>query len=1851
MRLFLVQWSFFFICFSQFLPIQGVESEESVATLEGLPSSIVNGSVCVITGDLTDSVLDLILPGPEPLVLSRNYSSRDCGGGYGVGWHSNHVDCMKYESGRWDGKSSWLCQLVQPSGACLNYTHEDHKDNKYKTKLDLMFRKPKGLSNISGSEISGRTNVKNQKIQFLPQKNNFDCINGAGNRRLFSYKYMANGIRIYSQDLETKVNGSSYRYHSLLEVPLGLNKMECFHTKSKTPYSQVELFIPGGRRFQDANACHLRTSDGRTIKYKYFSHHFTEHVKDGNDEITEFYLKEVEADHKPREKYEYEDRHGYAKGKNLCRKSLPHNRYLKAAYYQTGTNYVGSRFSDIHIKSDDFRINRVRRLEAPAGKTEEPVTINRFIYDIKSKTVGDRTEYLDGQTNVYDAYYHRTKYCFNKEHRLTSIAKYSGTENYSLYSTEKYVWGKEHSHQEGNLAGKYLEDADGAIHHYRLYKYDDHGNIVENRLYGKLTGRKEANIELDDHGIPRHGCCEYELKQCVYTNEGLNLLQEEIDTNGKKTIYHYQPGTDLITARYVSFQDLIKTREFLEYNDLNVLCAKIIDDGTCLEKDDLSGATQRLITRYETRKSMPGVGLVEQEENFYLDLTAGEEIFLGSILYGYTKEGLVEKEEHVDADGKMRFTKTWAYNAHGKIEMEKNGLDEVIIRKYDDNDNLVYEQGPHPDFYTVNSYDFMNRLIKQEEIHTDGKRFITSHEYDYLGNCTCTINPYGHATRFQYDSQGRVKKIQMPKVIDQLGQLVRPVIQKRYDVAGFPTSIIDPLGNETKIEYNIRGKPTRIIYPDRTEESFCYLLDGQLEKKFEKNGTYTVYQYDYQGRPTRELLVNSSKHVLKAKYWTYNAFHMTSYEDCMGLVTNYEYDGAGRLIKTVKFDKHDPEKSCRIQEFAYDSLGRLIKTKEWYGTGETDYRFICQDYDLLNRVTQEWVEAPDGQIMAYNQYGYDCNGNKCFVQDGDNMTLTEHDAHGNPTKITNGMGHVTHAIFDTSFVNEHGQNVLQTLTTDPLGYQTIDTYDSANRLVGTIKKNPYGIQVAGQKICYDLCGNRIQLVDQVFSDGKLLDSHRTLFSYTADHQIECITEAEGTPLQKSTRYRYQLGKKSVLIKPDGTKLHYEYDQVNRLKTVKAADGSVAYAYHYDRNDQVKEIRDEIHQMDAERCYNPFGDLEWERLSSGLTVGYDYDHVGQLKRLILPDESQIAYEYNAANLVNVHRIKEGEKKYTHAYFNHNLSGEATKVVPVGCNGTIDYCFDALGRYLSIDHPHCSQKVGAEGYNKVGNLLSYQSQGIEYEFCYDDLYQLKSEKGHQSHSYQNDSLSNRLRKDDEEYQVNVLNQLIRKGKETYQYDQNGNLVERQRGDEKTRYAYDALDRLVQVIHNDELIQYAYDGFNRRLKVVKGQGEERHFLFAGQEEIGSVVNGEIVELKVISKGERTPAIALEIKGTLYVPFYDIFGQIVCLNTAQGEVVERYRYTAYGETEIVDAAGVKLKGSTVGNPWIYANRRLDPETGFVAFGLRYYDPEAGRWITADPAGFEDGPNLYAYVHNNPLIYLDRYGLFALNSGRQNWLLDSPLGAPIAMMDYGTRDLTTAEVFHRNYDDSIPTFIPTRDNYHMHLEDRVWGTPGVYSANRDFGCNYREDSRINAIFVHGFNTDFNTFVKNLLHLSELNQWNVKGIYYGKHSMPKNLLHQYNALFRCIAYPPTRMLLSTMYKGFDEGSEGAECIMIGHSHGEVHIQNALIASSESRQRVHVIGIAPACSIDPRLCASVRNFCSLRDYVPLADFLNVFRHRNNIVLLKPWRGAAWHDHPLQSRTFARPMSREFEKIVNHIKGGK
>ena len=62
------------------------------------------------------------------------------------------------------------------------------------------------------------------------------------------------------------------------------------------------------------------------------------------------------------------------------------------------------------------------------------------------------------------------------------------------------------------------------------------------------------------------------------------------------------------------------------------------------------------------------------------------------------------------------------------------------------------------------------------------------------------------------------------------------------------------------------------------------------------------------------------------------------------------------------------------------------------------------------------------------------------------------------------------------------------------------------------------------------------------------------------------------------------------------------------------------------------------------------------------------------------------------------------------------------------------------------------------------------------------------------------------------------------------------------------------------------------------------------------------------------------------------------------------------------------------------------------------FYDYKTGRWLNQDPIGYQDGPNLYAYVHSNPINRMDSFGLCADGPCVYQRVVDPREGSPEAI-------------------------------------------------------------------------------------------------------------------------------------------------------------------------------------------------------------------------------------------------------------
>lgn len=71
-----------------------------------------------------------------------------------------------------------------------------------------------------------------------------------------------------------------------------------------------------------------------------------------------------------------------------------------------------------------------------------------------------------------------------------------------------------------------------------------------------------------------------------------------------------------------------------------------------------------------------------------------------------------------------------------------------------------------------------------------------------------------------------------------------------------------------------------------------------------------------------------------------------------------------------------------------------------------------------------------------------------------------------------------------------------------------------------------------------------------------------------------------------------------------------------------------------------------------------------------------------------------------------------------------------------------------------------------------------------------------------------------------------------------------------------------------------------------------------------------------------------------------------------------------------------INQTGSSSGNLG-FQSKYFDQESGLNYYYHRYYYPSIGRFINEDPIGFVGGLNLFLITINNPLNYIDKFGLY----------------------------------------------------------------------------------------------------------------------------------------------------------------------------------------------------------------------------------------------------------------------------------
>ena len=282
------------------------------------------------------------------------------------------------------------------------------------------------------------------------------------------------------------------------------------------------------------------------------------------------------------------------------------------------------------------------------------------------------------------------------------------------------------------------------------------------------------------------------------------------------------------------------------------------------------------------------------------------------------------------------------------------------------------------------------------------------------------------------------------------------------------------------------------------------------------------------------------------------------------------------------------------------------------------------------------------------------------------------------------------------------------------------------------------------------------------------------------------------------------------------------------------------------------------------------------------------------------------------------------------------------------------------------------------------------------------------------------------------------------------------------------------------------------------------------------------------------------------------------------------------------------------------------------MLLGRRYYHPALGRWLTQDPEGFDNGPNLYAYVANCPLTRIDLFGL---------------------------------REFYPHYFEGdaldFPEFSYSKLRRMGHVTPEFYGFENAFTNKSrlfDLKNHGRPDlpngKRIS--FINGINNTFDDATQSTLYLSDLTGgYNINAVYNATHGLGVDVAECIMGLLQGVATTPVSMLHQDWNNHFAHSDE--IYLQFCHSQGAILTKMALESYPEDlRQRIDVVGIAPAAYIPKELCHSVVHYEAAwyRDFIPRISISDRWQCCDTAQVVPSHPNAPPFDHRFSSPTFKK-----------------
>lgn len=663
---------------------------------------------------------------------------------------------------------------------------------------------------------------------------------------------------------------------------------------------------------------------------------------------------------------------------------------------------------------------------------------------------------------------------------------------------------------------------------------------------------------------------------------------------------------------------------------------------------------------------------------------------------------LVTERRTYDANAVLKTKTTWTYNARNQVQTVKvtdpsttpNGT-RITTYSYCESSDV-----------TANTCPYVGLLKSVDGPSTD------------INNVDVTTYTY-----YMYDPPGCIpgithcyfRKGDLATVTNALGQTMTVY---EYDDAGRAISVTDANGVKSDSEYDARGRITArklrgsddAVETDDQITRIEYWPTGTVKKVTQPDGAFTLHTYD-------------------------GARRLTGIADNAGNSIAYTLDTAGN----------------RKKEETKDISGNLLRT-------------LSRTYNTLGQLYTVETKNPDEQILTpvITYFSYDPTGNPDQVTDGlSRVSDKNYDPLGRLSRSLQDMNGVAAEtkytydaldnlikvndpkLLDTNYTYSGFNNLL--LLSSPDTGNTTYTYDSAGNLktlkdyrnktatyaydaLNRLKSVTYPTTSLNTAFTYDAT-QAACTAGETFSVGRLTkiadESGTTVYCYDRFGQL--VRKVQNTNGKTFTlRYIYDAGGRlQKIIYPDLAEASYLYDAQGRPKQidVKTASGTI-----------VPLLRD--------ATYHPFGPVaQWTygstasarammrglnqnyqpgyvqvSASDGIDIGYQFDEVGNLKKLRAANQSdppKRVYDYDHLNRLT--EARDGSTNTLLQGYTYDKTGNRTSAT-IGAV-TTSYT------YPTTSHRLTNVGATARTYDANGNT---QTIGTAKTYVYNDMNRMSQVK---------------------------------------------------------------------------------------------------------------------------------------------------------------------------------------------------------------------------------------------------------------------------------------------------------------------------------------------------------------------------------------------------------------------------------------------------------------------------------------------------------------------------------------------